>query len=104
MRIVFEQIFLLNTHAGLGLPDRLAMKLFHEIYGAGKPLVLIPGFASGAWIWFRQVEDLASSFQVVAFDPPGISRSSISDGTTVSLQDIVRDTAGLLDELKIDVP
>jgi pimeloyl-ACP methyl ester carboxylesterase len=78
------------------------MKLFHEIYGAGEPLVLIPGFASGAWTWFQQIEDLAHSFQVIAFDPRGVSRSRISDHTTFSWQEIVADTVGLLNELKIE--
>jgi pimeloyl-ACP methyl ester carboxylesterase len=29
--------------------------LYYEIHGDGEPLVLIPGFRTGMWLWFRQV-------------------------------------------------
>jgi pimeloyl-ACP methyl ester carboxylesterase len=78
------------------------MKLFYESRGAGEPLVLIPGFASGAWAWFRQIEDLSRRFRVITFDPRGVSRSTTADGETVTLEIISRDIAGLLDELEIE--
>jgi pimeloyl-ACP methyl ester carboxylesterase len=78
------------------------MKLFYESHGAGEPLVLIPGFASGAWAWFEQIEDLSKHFRVITFDPRGVSRSPVADGAAVSLQTIARDIANLLDELKIE--
>lgn len=78
------------------------MKLFYESHGAGEPLVLIPGFASGAWAWFGQIEDLSKHFQIVVFDPRGVSHSAISDGAPVSLQTISDDIVNLLDELKIE--
>jgi pimeloyl-ACP methyl ester carboxylesterase len=78
------------------------MKLFYESHGAGEPLVLIPGFASGAWAWAWQIEDLSKQFRVITFDPRGVSRSKISDGAGVSLQTIAADIAVLLDELGIE--
>jgi pimeloyl-ACP methyl ester carboxylesterase len=77
-------------------------RLFYESHGAGEPLVLIPGFASGAWAWFKQIEDLSKRFQVVTFDPRGVSRSQISGDSAVSLQTIAGDIVNLLDKLKIE--
>ena len=80
------------------------LQIYYETRGAGEALVLVPGFASGAWTWFRQTEDLAKNFQVVTFDPRGISRSQISDeaAATVSLEKIASDIIALLDELEIE--
>lgn len=75
--------------------------LFYEIHGTGEPLVLISGFASGAWIWYRQIEELAKDFKVITFDPRGVGQSVISTDTTVSIEAIADDTARLLDELEI---
>jgi pimeloyl-ACP methyl ester carboxylesterase len=77
-------------------------ELFYERKGTGEPLVLIPGFAAGAWTWFRQIEELAEDFRVITFDPRGISRSKTSRETIVSLRKIADDVAALLDELKIE--
>ena len=64
-------------------------------------MVLIPGFASGAWSWAWQVETLAKDFKVVTFDPRGISKSPIADGETVSISAIADDIVALLDELSL---
>lgn len=76
-------------------------RLFYQIRGAGEPLVLISGFASGAWIWYRQIEELAKSFQVITFDPRGIGKSEIAENTVVSIESIADDTAKILGELNI---
>lgn len=78
------------------------LRIYYETRGAGDALVLVPGFASGAWTWFRQTEDLAKNFQVITFDPRGVSHSQISDGTIVSMQKIASDITALLDKLKIE--
>lgn len=83
--------------------DRLESRnIFYEIYGEGDPLILIPGFASGAWSWFGQVGDLSKDFRVITFDPRGIANSKIPDAENVSLETIAGDIAALLDELKIE--
>jgi len=78
------------------------MKLFYESHGAGEPLILIPGFASGAWAWEWQREDLSKDFRVVTFDPRGVSHSPIAGDSAVSLQTIAGDIVNLLDELEIE--
>ncbi len=80
------------------------MNLFYETHGAGASLILIPGFASGVWSWFRQTTDLAKDFQVIIFDPRGIGKSKAADEDlrNLSMQTFVRDVIAILDELKIE--
>jgi pimeloyl-ACP methyl ester carboxylesterase len=80
------------------------MELYYESHGAGEPLVLIPGFASGAWAWFEQIEELSKTFRVIAFDPRGVSRSPVNEDLTgtISLPTIAADIADLLDFLQIE--
>lgn len=80
------------------------MKIFIESHGTGEPLVLISGFASGAWIWFEQIEELSKHFQVISFDPRGISHSKfeITETPLVSIQLIAEDICQILDELGIE--
>jgi pimeloyl-ACP methyl ester carboxylesterase len=75
--------------------------IHYEVYGDGEPLVLIPGFAAGAWIWFKQVVSLAPKFKVITFDPRGIGQSSFaSEPLTMRL--LADDTAALLHGLEIE--
>src|SRR5918912_1512319 len=43
--------------------------LYYEEHGRGEPLVLVPGFGTGLWIWYRQVPAFAERFRTVVFDP-----------------------------------
>lgn len=78
------------------------MNLYYETHGTGEPLILISGFASGAWLWFRQIEELAKHFQVITFDPRGIGKSKVDEKTSISISDIADDVAQILSELKIE--
>ncbi|MBS1797292.1 MAG: alpha/beta hydrolase [Acidobacteria bacterium] len=81
------------------------MKLFSETHGDGTPIVLIPGFASGAWIWFRQIAGLAGDFRVVTFDPRGIGRSRVArleDLADLTMASFVDDVKQILDEHGIE--
>ena len=64
-----------------------------ETRGNGEPLILIPGFASGAWTWFRQVEELSKDLSVITFDPRGIGKSKRdeNDLQNLSLKTFVED-------------
>ena len=78
--------------------------LYYESHGAGEPLVLIPGFASGAWR-FKQTEELSKDFRVVIFDPRGIGKSkspNVRGKSNFSLEVFAEDVLGLLDALEIE--
>lgn len=50
-------------------------QLYYESAGDGEPLVLIPGFGSGASLWSRLIGPLARHFRVISFDPRGVAQS-----------------------------
>lgn len=77
-------------------------ELYYEICGDGEPLVLVPGFASGAWSWKWQTDELAKAFRVVTFDPRGVANSKLNEGAHVSITRIANDIANLMRELNID--
>ncbi len=69
--------------------------LHYEVNGQGEPLVLIAGFAAGAWSWFKQVEAFSAHFQVITFDPRGIGKSDYSARPS-DMRVMADDVAGLL--------
>jgi len=77
------------------------LKLYYEIEGDGEPVVLIPGFAAGRWIWFKQTVALSRSFRVIIFDPRGVSASDKPEGPqTISL--LAGDVAHLLETIGVE--
>src|SRR5712664_2071104 len=77
------------------------VQLNYETYGNGEPLVLIPGFRTGLWLWFKQVETFAQKFRTVAFNPRGIGALDRSDAP-MTIKTIADDLAGLLSALGIE--
>jgi pimeloyl-ACP methyl ester carboxylesterase len=76
------------------------LQLYYEIEGDGEPVVLIPGFAAGRWIWFKQTTDLSRNFRVIIFDPRGVSASDKPEGPqTISL--LADDVAHLLETIGV---
>ncbi len=74
-----------------------------ESHGSVEPLILIPGFASGAWNWHWQTNDLAKDFRVITFDPRGIGKSKIeNDPGNLSLRGFAEDILQILDKLEIE--
>jgi pimeloyl-ACP methyl ester carboxylesterase len=77
------------------------LKLYYEIEGEGEPVVLIPGFAAGRWIWFKQTADFSRNFRVIVFDPRGVSASDKPEGSqTISL--LADDLAHLLQTIGVE--
>ncbi len=74
-------------------------QLYYELHGEGEPLILIPGFGTGLWIWFKQVPKLAEHFRVITFDPRGIARSEGGDhfASMVMLAEDVKELLCALD-------
>jgi hypothetical protein len=56
------------------------VQLNYEIHDQGEPLVLIPGFRTGLWLWFKQVDTFARKFRTIVFDPRGIGESNSPTG------------------------
>lgn len=77
------------------------LRLYYEERGRGEPLVLVPGFGTGAWIWYRQAAAFAEHFRTVVFDPRGVGRSEGRDEPR-AMRGFADDVAALLDELKIE--
>ena len=77
------------------------LQLFYEVEGDGEPVVLIPGFAAGRWIWFKQTSELARNFRVIAFDPRGVAESDKPKGEqTIAL--LADDVAHLLQTIGVE--
>jgi len=77
------------------------LNLFYEIEGDGEPVVLIPGFAAGRWIWFKQTADLSRHFRVIVFDPRGVSASDKPEGSQ-SIGLLADDVAHLLQTIGVE--
>jgi len=81
--------------------DTAGATIYYEAAGLGDPLVLIPGFASGAWSWSWQA-DLAKGSRVITYDPRGIGRSPVAAAVQLSIKTFTEDVLNLLDALEIE--
>jgi pimeloyl-ACP methyl ester carboxylesterase len=77
------------------------IELYYECHGEGEPVILIPGFGNGLWIWFKQIPVFARHFRTIAYDPRGVSRSEKPSGT-MSINMLASDVAGLMTALQIE--
>jgi pimeloyl-ACP methyl ester carboxylesterase len=83
-----------------GFADVNGIKLYHEIYGAGEPLVLIHGGLTTIGQMQRWVQPLANTRRVIAVEMQGHGRTADTDRpmTYATMGD---DIAALLDHLNI---
>ncbi|HEX7177841.1 MAG TPA: alpha/beta fold hydrolase [Pyrinomonadaceae bacterium] len=77
------------------------VELYYEAHGEGEPLILIPGFVSGLWLWFKQSEVLARRFRTIVFDPRGVGRSE-GGRTPETIRGCADDVAALLSALGVE--
>jgi len=77
--------------------------IYYEIHGPpdAPPLVLIGGWASYRWIWFRQVPALKEKYKCIVFDNRGAGKSSKPD-IPYTMEMFAADTVGLMDALDIE--
>lgn len=78
------------------------VELYYEEHGRGAPLVLVPGFGTGLWIWYRQVPAFAESFRTIIFDPRGVARSTAATDAPFTMRDLADDLAALLEALQVE--
>jgi pimeloyl-ACP methyl ester carboxylesterase len=86
------------THSGYA--DLNGIRLYHEIYGAGEPLVLIHGGFMTIGEMQPWVQPLAQTRQVIAVEMQGHGRTADTD-RPMSFRTMGDDIAALLDHLKI---
>ena len=83
-----------------GYAEVNGIKLYHEIYGSGEPLVLIHGGLTTIGEMQGWVQPLAKTRQVIAVEMQGHGRTADSD-RPMKLETMGDDIAALLDHLKI---
>ena len=76
------------------------MKLFHQIYGSGEPLLILHGLFGTYENWGSQIKTLSEHFQVIAVDLRNHGRSPHSDEISYPL--MANDILSLMDELNLE--
>lgn len=76
-------------------------ELHYEAYGSGFPVLMVAGLGGIGAYWKPQIEPFAKSYRVIVHDHRGTGSSSKSK-IKYSLEQMARDTLGLMDALKID--
>lgn len=80
--------------------DAAGWRLRYVRAGQGPPVVLLHGIASSLYTWSEVLPELAREHDVIALDFPGHGGSEVR--ASLSAEDLVRATAGLLDGLGIE--
>jgi pimeloyl-ACP methyl ester carboxylesterase len=76
------------------------VNLYYEVAGQGEPVVLIPGFGAGMWIWFKQIPTFSKNYQTIVFDNRGVGKSD-KPLAPYSVAQMAADVAGLLTTLGV---
>src|ERR1051325_11142095 len=84
-----------------GYADVNAIKLYYEIHGTGKPLVLLHGGLMNSELWGPTLPAFAQNHKVIAVDLQGHGRTADVD-RPLSIQTMSDDIAALLKHLHID--
>lgn len=84
------------------LPSSLhgGARLYYEEYGAGDPLLLVPGLNGLASFWAAQLQVFAASYRVISFDHRGAGQSTHSP-IRYSVEQMADDTLALMDHLEL---
>lgn len=76
------------------------VRLYHEVYGSGEPILCIHGTSSSAMVWREAaIESLASLGRVIIYDRRGCTRSERPDPYETSVAQHVEDAAALIGAL-----
>src|SRR5713226_3784712 len=88
------------TPVSSGYADVNGIKLYHEIYGQGEPLVLLPGGLMTIGEMSTLLEPLAKTHKVIAVELQGHGRTADTD-RPLKMETMADDIAALLDHLSI---
>ncbi|HMU47857.1 MAG TPA: alpha/beta hydrolase [Chitinophagaceae bacterium] len=78
------------------------IKVYYEVYGEGKPIVLLHGaFYTIEMNWSELIPELSKTRKVIALEFQGHGHSPFSD-RKLDIATLAKDVEGLLDFLKID--
>jgi pimeloyl-ACP methyl ester carboxylesterase len=78
------------------------IKIYYEVYGAGKPVVLLHGaFYTIDMNWGQLIPELSKTRKVIAIEMQGHGRTPFSD-RKMSITTLASDVTGVMDYLKID--
>jgi pimeloyl-ACP methyl ester carboxylesterase len=78
------------------------IKVYYEIYGEGKPLVLLHGaFSTIEMNWSQLIPELSKTRKIIAIEMQGHGHTPYSD-RTFSISNLANDVVGIMDYLKID--
>lgn len=78
------------------------IKVYYEIYGEGKPVVLLHGaFMTIGLNWGEMIPELSKTRKVIALEMQDHGRSPYSD-RKISLDAFAKDVEGVMDYLKVD--
>src|ERR1700681_1634120 len=83
-----------------GYADVNGIKLYHEIYGQGEPLVLLHGGLMTIGEMFAPLESFAKTHKVIAVELQGHGRTADTD-RPLSFESMGEDIATLLTQLSI---
>jgi len=87
----------------MGYIDSSGIKLYYEVYGEGKPLILVGGIAQQICMWKYQIEAFKKDFKVAVFDNRGTGRSDKPE-SGYSVDIFADDVKALIDNLNIERP
>jgi len=78
------------------------IKVYYEVYGEGKPLVLLHGaFMTIGMNWGQLIPELSKTRKVIAIEMRGHGHTPFSDGK-LDLATMASDVDGVMDHLKIE--
>jgi pimeloyl-ACP methyl ester carboxylesterase len=99
---------LLISTAGLGqVPKKAELvsingkNLYYEVYGGGKPLIILHGYSLSSQAWKPYVQDYAGEFEVYLIDLTGHGKSD-PFSEELSIPSVALDLQGLLRYLNIE--
>ncbi len=99
---------ILNLHAQTNKPDESGyapvngIKVYYEVYGEGKPLILLHGsFYTIGMNWGELIPELSKTRKVIAIEMQGHGHTAFSE-RKLDITTLAKDVEKLMDYLKID--